>query len=128
MVGVGAYFAGNEVPDPNNGEDPTEPTTGIEISIPRGLIGLDVGTATNVRVFAYISDNATGGDSFPGICGLRAWGSNQALPGLAGWANMAEFNGIKELDPNDPNDPGKELDLSGNPGSNYVTTTIPGAP
>ena len=126
--GVGGWFTPDGETPGLTGNDPTDTATGIEIAIPRALIGLDVGTATDVSLFAYISDNATGGDSFPGVCGLRAYGSNQALPGLAGWGNLAEFNGIKELDPNDPNDPGKELDLSGNPGSNYVTTTIPGAP
>jgi hypothetical protein len=115
-------------PNPAYGEDPTEPTTGIEIAIPRALIGLDVPTQTDVSFFAFISDNATSGYTFPGVCNLRAWGSNQAMPGLAGWGNMMEFNGIAVTDPNDPNDPGKPLDLSANPGLNYATTVVPGTP
>ena len=119
--GVGEYFTPDGETPAQTGDDPTDTNTGIEIAIPRALLGLDVANPTDVTIFAYVSDNATGGDSWPGICGLRAYGSNQALPGLAGWGNMAEFNGVEP-----PDEGSKVLDLSGNPGLNYAFTVIPG--
>lgn len=134
-VGVGDWsFDPNDpnndhrFPNPLQGEDPNQPTTGIEMSIPRALIGLDGPMPTEVSFFAFISDNATSGWTYPAVCNLRAWGSNQAMPGLFGWGNMMEFNGIPVSDPNDPNDPGKPLQISANPGLNCATKIIPGVP
>lgn len=123
IVGVGDWSEPNNIMPQLPDEDPTAPTTGFEISIPRALLGLDVGTPTEASFWAFISDNANDGSTFPGVCNLRAWGSNQAMPGLFGWGNMMEFNGIAPPDPN-----AKILDLSANPIPNIATKTIPGTP
>lgn len=115
--GVGEWFTpGGETPA-QTGDDPTDADTGIEIAIPRALIGLNVATPTEVSIFAYITNNAQSDEGIPGICGRAAYGSNQALPGLAGWGNMAAFNGDTVI-----------LDISTNPGQNFVATIIPGTP
>ncbi len=110
--GVGEYFTpGGETPD-LTGDDPTTATTGIEIAIPRTMI--DVSSGQTVSFFAYITNNAQDDAGIGGPCGAAAYGSNQALPGLAGWGNMAGFNGDTVV-----------LDLSANPGDNFVAVTIP---
>ena len=116
-AGVGEWFTpGGETPALTL-DDPTSAVTGIEISIPRALVGLDDAFPDTVGLFAYITNNAQDDAGIPGPCGAAAYGSNQALPGLAGWGNMAGFNGDTVI-----------LDLSLNPGLNVATTVIPGTP
>ena len=125
-VGVWSYDP-NAIPPIDNrfpippDEDPTEPTSGFEIKLPRYLLGLDDSMPHAVSFFAYISDNAQNGDApeIVGVCDRRAWGSNQALPGLNGWGNLSQLNGKLPPDPDS-----RILDLSGNLGNNYVTVTV----
>lgn len=114
-AGVGGWFTPDGETPAQTGDDPLTADTGIEIAIPRDLIGLDVAAPTVVNFFVYLTNNAQSDEGIPGPCGLAAYGSNQALPGLAGWDNMMGFNGDTVL-----------LDLSGNPIPNVATTTIPG--
>lgn len=110
-AGVGDWFSpGGETPG-QTGDDPTTATTGFEIAIPRSLIGL-TGGPTDVRFFAYISNN--GQDGGPGVCGRQGFGSNQGLPGLAGSDNLAGFYG--------PADP---LNFAAIANNQYVQVTIP---
>jgi hypothetical protein len=110
--GVGDWFTpGGETPG-QTGADPTTATTGIEIAIPRSLLGLTGATPTNVRFFAYVSNNAQGGG--PGVCNRQGYGSNQGLPGLAGSDNLAEFYG-----------PADKLDFSLVPNNQFVQVVIP---
>jgi hypothetical protein len=101
-------------PDPGQGEDPTEPTTGIEIAIPRALLGLTGPTGVDVGFFPFISDNA-GGSEDPGPCGQRAWGSNQGFGGFVGSDNLGLFNGDTTT-----------LDFVVVPGIQQVIVIIPG--
>jgi hypothetical protein len=112
--GVGNWDEGATPGD--TGNDPTDATTGIEVLIPRGMIGLDQQTPTEIRIFPFISDNATGTEN-PGACGLRAWGSNQGLNGFAGADNLGLFNGADTT-----------LDFTAVANVNYVAVVIPGAP
>ncbi len=114
-TGVGAWFTPDGETPAQTGDDPTDTSTGIEIGIPRALLGLDVATPTDVTLLAYITNNAQSDEGIPGVCGRAAYGSNQALPGLAGWGNMAAFNGSTVI-----------LDLSANPLPNFAMTVIPG--
>lgn len=110
-LGVGDWFSpGGETPG-DTGDDPTTATTGYEIAIPRGLIGL-TGGPTPVRFFAYISNNAQDGGA--GVCGRGGWGSNQGLPGLGGVGNLGPFDGA-----------GQSLDFSAIAGDQFVEVTIP---
>ncbi len=110
-AGVGNWGAGVETPA-QSGDDPTTATTGIEISIPRSLLGLTGATPTNVRFCAYISNN--GQDGGPGPCNRQAYGSNQSLPGLAGAGNLASFNGNT-----------LSLNFAAATGTQWVQVTIP---
>ncbi len=108
--GVGPWDPNFPTPA-DSGHDPTSATTGIEISIPRAMLGLT--QAQDFYVFAYITNNAQSDEGIGGPCGRAAYGSNQALPGLGGWGNMAAFNGDTVL-----------LDISANPGPAYITLTV----
>lgn len=88
-VGVGPYVDGTE-PVP----DPLTATKGVEIAIPRTMLGLTSASAQNIRLFAYIGNNANDGIFIgTGNCNRQGFGSNQALPGLGGAANLGLFNG-----------------------------------
>lgn len=90
--GVGDFGGG---PDPNTGA-PATATTGIEIAIPYGQLGITSGSP--IRVFAYISnsgENATLDPNAP--CATGGFGSNQALPGLQGAMNLGPFSGATDF-------------------------------
>ena len=115
---------GFDITDPNK---PATATAGIEISIPRSLIG--VTGAQDIRVFALLTNNVQGttgpindpndpnDDQKAGPCGRFGFASNQALPGLGGVGNLATFT---------PGGPFL-IDFSGaqGPGTQYVTVSIP---
>ena len=115
IVGVGDWYTPDGETPAQTGDDPTAANTGIEIAIPRALIGLNVPTPTDVSIFAFLTNNAQSDEGNPGVCNAAAYGSNQALPGLAGWGNMAVFNGGSAV-----------LDLSANPLPNFAATVIQG--
>lgn len=96
------------------GSNPAEVTTGIEIKIPRSLLG-NLPPNRNVSFFSYISNNAQDGGGM-GPCGRSGYGSNQALPGLQGNDNLAAFT---------PG--GTTIDFSGpqGPGTQFVTVLVP---
>ncbi|MBI5865788.1 MAG: hypothetical protein HZB38_15050 [Planctomycetes bacterium] len=90
-LGVGDYGIS---PTPAPGE-PESALSGIEIAIPKALLGLHANHA--VRLFAYVSNNAQGGGGGP--CFRQGYGSNQALPGLGGVANLGSYEpGFLPLD------------------------------
>ncbi|MFN0134916.1 MAG: hypothetical protein ACKVS9_02235 [Phycisphaerae bacterium] len=109
----------------DNGSDPNNPcsgpnadpgaaagvTTGIEIKIPKTLLGIS--GAPTIRVFANLSNNAQGGGSGP--CGREGFSSNQALPGVGGFGNLASFS---------PNGPFL-LNFVNVPGTQFVSVTLP---
>lgn len=109
------------LPDPNNpincagrNADPVAAaavTTGVEIKLPKSL--LNISGATTIRVFAMLTNNAQGGGAGP--CGREGYASNQALPGLTGFGNLASFN---------PNGPFL-LDFTIPAGNQFVTVAIP---
>lgn len=70
-----------------NPADPPTALSGIEIGIPKGLLGL--ATNNNVRIQALITNNAQGGGGGP--CFRGGFASNQNLPGVAGAANLGSF-------------------------------------
>lgn len=70
-----------------NPADPPTALSGIEIGIPKGLLGLT--SNNNIRLQAYISNNAQGGGGGP--CFRGGFGSNQNLPGLAGAGNLGSY-------------------------------------
>lgn len=128
-LGVAGFDPNNPLADPNSA---VSATTGIEISIPKSLIGVSSGQT--LRLFAFITNEAsdTNGPGnvcpdpndpnflipqTPGPCGRYGFASNQALPGLQGNNNLATFT------------PGGcfMIDFSGGqgPGTQYVTVTIP---
>lgn len=89
--GVGDWNAG---PTPaSTGNDPTNAVTGMELKIPKAQLGLTNGQT--IKLFAYLSNNAP--DGGPGPCNRQGYGSNQALPGLAGAGNLATFNTVTTL-------------------------------
>ncbi len=108
--GVGAWDPNFPTPA-DSGDDPATATSGIEIAIPRALLGLT--QAQDFYFFAYITNNAQSDEGIGGPCGRAAYGSNQALPGLAGWGNMMAFNGDTVV-----------LDISANPGPAYITLSV----
>lgn len=111
-AGVGDWDPNRPTPA-DSGDDPTSAETGIEIAIPRALLGLTSSSPTDVSFFAYISNNAQdGGD---GACFRRGYGSNQGLPGLMGSDNLAGFSGVSST-----------LNFQTVPGTQFVTVTIPG--
>jgi len=89
--GVGAWDPNFPTPA-DSGDDPTDTTTGIEIAIPRALIGLAGPSATDVGFFAFITNNAQ--DGGPGPCFRQGFASNQGLPGLDGADNLGVFQGV----------------------------------
>lgn len=104
-------FCGPLVSD--TGSDPSEATSGIEIKLPRSLLG-NLPAGQSVSFFAFITNNAyNGGGSGP--CGYAGYASNQALPGLGGNGNLATFH------------PGMTIDFSGpqGPGTQFVTVLVP---
>lgn len=108
-LGVGDW---NAAPAPAPG-DAESADSGIEIAIPRGLLGL--APNTNVTLFSFITNNAQGGGVGP--CNRAGYASNQALPGLGGNGNLANFDTV-----NPP-----LLDFSGpqGPGTQFVTVLVP---
>src|SRR5262249_3399077 len=104
-------FCGPLVSD--TGSDPTEVTTGVEIKLPKVLLGPPAPDHP-ISFFAFITNNAyNGGGSGP--CGYAGYASNQALPGLGGNGNLATFH------------PGQPIDFSGpqGPGMQFVTVAVP---
>lgn len=92
IAGVGDYGVS---PTPaGSGNDPTSANTGYEFKIPKAKLGLANGQT--IRVFGYLTNNAP--DGGPGPCSRQGYGSNQALPGLAGIGNLATFNTVTTLD------------------------------
>jgi hypothetical protein len=82
-VGVSDYGIS---PTPNPGDAATA-LSGIEIGIPKTLLGLTNGQ--NVRLLAWITNNAQGGGGGP--CSRQGFSSNQTLAGTAGAANLGPF-------------------------------------
>jgi len=111
-AGVGDWDPNRPTPA-DSGDDPLTAETGIEIAIPRTLLGLTSSSPTDVSFFAYISNN--GQDGGDGACNRRAWGSNQGLPGLMGADNLAAFSGVSAM-----------LNFQTVAGTQFVTVTIPG--
>jgi hypothetical protein len=128
-AGVVGFDPNDPLTDPNA---PATANTGIEIAIPRSLIG--VTGAQDIRVFAFITNDATGGGpgnvcpdpndpngpmipQTPGPCNRYGFASNQALPGLAGNGNLASFTpgGCNTIDFVGPQGPGDQ----------FVTVSIP---
>lgn len=125
--GVGSFCY-----DPDDPNDPNDPfcdtrfpapglpesaTSGIEIKLPKSLIG--VSGATTIYMFAYVTNNAQDffgpGGQIAGPCGRFGYGSNQGLPGLGGNGNLASFT------------PGGQyrLNFEAVPGLQYATVALP---
>lgn len=104
-------FCGRTVAE--TGSNPAEVTSGIEIKLPRALLG-NPANGSSVNFFAFITNNAYNGGG-TGPCGYGGYASNQALPGLGGNDNLATFH------------PGSAIDFSGpqGPGTQFVTSVIP---
>lgn len=123
-IGVGDWcFDADDPNDPNDffcdtrNADPNAvvaSTSGIEIVIPRDLIGLDTPSSTNVGLFAWLTNNAQDGDAGT-PCNRRGFSSNQALPGMQGADNLGEMRGSAS-----------SQDFSLVPGLQYVATLVPG--
>lgn len=127
-AGVVAFDPNNPTSDPNAA---MTATTGVELSIPRSLIG--VTGAQDIRLFAFITNEATGGSpgnicpdpndpnlllpQDPGPCGRYGYASNQGLPGLGGNDNLATFTPAGCY----------TIDFSGGqgPGDQFVTYSVP---
>ncbi|HEB61103.1 MAG TPA: hypothetical protein ENJ06_04690 [Phycisphaeraceae bacterium] len=110
--GVGDY---NDSAFPGDtGNDPTDAVTGLEISIPRSALGLTGPTPQNVGLFAFLTNNAQGGGDGP--CFREGYASNQGLPGITGWGNLASFCPTCAF----------QLDFEAAPNTNFVLVTIPG--
>jgi hypothetical protein len=95
------------------GSNPAEVTTGIEVKLPRTLLG-NFAPNSNVAFFAFITNNAYNGGG-TGPCSYGGYASNQALPGLGGNGNLATFHA------------GQPIDFSGpqGPGTQFVTAVVP---
>ena len=101
-AGIVDYDPNNPAPDPN--EAPSA-TTGIEIAIPKALIGIS--TPQDIRVAALITNNVqdtSGPQNCPdpndpntlvgqeaGPCDRFGFSSNQAMPGVGGVGNLGTF-------------------------------------
>ncbi len=111
--GVGGWFSpGGETPA-QTGNDPNTSTTGWEIKIPKSQLGIS-GSST-IRAFAFITNGANDDSAaFNGVCNRHTYASNQGLPGLAGVANLAQFNGASLL-----------LNFSAIAGNQFATKTLP---
>ncbi|MCA9244088.1 MAG: hypothetical protein KDA32_09050 [Phycisphaerales bacterium] len=105
------FFCDTRIADPN---EAASATIGIEIVVPRDLIGLDTPSATTVGIFAWLTNNAQDGDAGT-PCDRRGYSSNQSLPGMMGADNLGPFRGSAE-----------PKDFTSVPGLQYVTTLIPG--
>lgn len=110
--GVGDWNDGATPGD--TGDDPTSATTGIEVAIPRDLLGLAGPTDTFVGFFAFLTNNAP--DGGPGPCDRQGYASNQGLPGIGGWGNLATFCPTCDF----------QLDFVSAPNVNFVDTLVPG--
>ena len=82
-AGVGNF---DVQPTPNPGDAETA-LSGIEIGIPKSLMGLTNGQS--VRLVAWITNNAQGGGGGP--CNRQGFSSNQTLAGVGGVANLGAF-------------------------------------
>lgn len=82
-LGVGNYDVS---PTPNPGDAATA-LSGIEIGIPKTLLSLSNGQ--NIRLQAWITNNAQGGGGGP--CSRQGYSSNQTLGGVGGAANLGAF-------------------------------------
>ncbi|MCK4872661.1 MAG: hypothetical protein KAS72_08040 [Phycisphaerales bacterium] len=111
--GVGEWSEGGETPA-QTGDDPTDATTGFEIAIPRDLLGLTSVAPVEVSFFVFLTNNAQGGGSGP--CDREGYASNQGLPGIGGWGNLASFSPTGAW----------QLDFDAAPNVNYVPVIIPG--
>jgi hypothetical protein len=112
--GVGEYVDPGGTTPGETGDDPTSAETGLEIKIPRGLLGLDGMNPTEVGFFVMLTNNAQGGGSGP--CNREGFASNQALPGVGGWGNLASFSPTGAF----------QLNFVTAPNVNFVPVTIPG--
>ncbi len=126
-AGVVGFDPNNPAPDPN---EINSATTGIEIAIPKALLGIS--TPQDISLAAFITNNAqdTGGPGAvcpdpndpnllipqeAGPCGRFGFASNQSLPGLAGFDNIATFT------------PGGcfRVDFTAATGNQWVLVTLP---
>jgi hypothetical protein len=111
-AGVGDYADGA---DPNDtGDDPASATSGVEVAIPRALLGLTGPDDVSVGFFAFLTNNAQGGGAGP--CDREGFASNQGLPGIGGWGNLASFCPTCDF----------QLDFVAAPNVNFADTLIPG--
>lgn len=91
-LGVGDFGAGATPGD--TGDDPASAVSGIEIAIPRALVG--IGSGQQVRILCWITNNAQDGNP-TGPCFRGGFSSNQLLPGVGGVGNLASFDPANPL-------------------------------